>query len=86
MDQAPISVDDFRAELSNACSALGLYEVLKKGDIAKLRTQVGAAREKEAHVVLSEVDKGLAAAAMGFSILGGPTPSSSRRRLSRKVS
>lgn len=60
LNQAPISLDEFRAEVSNARSALGLYEVLRKGDIAKLRTQVESAREKEAHVMLSGVDKGLA--------------------------
>jgi hypothetical protein len=60
LNQAPISLDDFRAEVSNARSALGLYEVLRKGDVTELSTRVEATREKEAHVVLSEVDEGLA--------------------------
>jgi hypothetical protein len=62
LNQAPISLDDFRAEVSNADSALGLYKVLRERDVGELRARVEAAREKkkEAHVVFSEVDKGLA--------------------------
>ena len=62
LNQAPISLDDFRTEVINAHSALGLYKVLRKRDVGELRARVEAAREKkkEAHIVLSEVDKGLA--------------------------
>jgi hypothetical protein len=62
LNQAPISLDDFRTEVSNAHSALGLYKVLRERDVSELRARVEAAREKEkeAHVVFSEVDKGLA--------------------------
>ena len=61
-NEAPISLDEFRAEVSNAHSALSLYEALRKGGIAELRARVEVAREKkkEAYVVLSEVDKSLA--------------------------
>jgi hypothetical protein len=61
LNQAPISLDDFRTEVSNAHSALGLYKVLRERDVGELRARVEAAREKkkEAHVVFSEVDKGL---------------------------
>jgi hypothetical protein len=72
LNQAPISLDDFRAEVSNAHSALGLYKVLRKRDVGELRARVEAAREKkkEAHVVFSEVDKGLAG--IGDSVLTTP--------------
>jgi hypothetical protein len=64
LNQAPISLDDFRTEVSNAHSALGLYKVLRERDVGELRARVETAREKEkekeAHVVFSEVDKGLA--------------------------
>lgn len=71
LNQAPISLDDFRAEVSNAYGALGLYKVLRKRDVGELRARVEAAREKkEAHVVLSEVDKGLAG--IGDGVLTTP--------------
>jgi hypothetical protein len=62
LNQAPISLDDFRTEVSNAHSALGLYKVLRKREVGELRARVEAAREKqkEAYVVFSEVDRGLA--------------------------
>ena len=63
LNQAPISLDDFRTEVSNAHSALGLYKVLREREVGELRARVEAAREKkkeDPHVVLSEVDKGLA--------------------------
>jgi hypothetical protein len=68
LNQAPISLDDFRTEVSNAYSALGLYKVLRERGVGELRARVEAAREKkEAHVVLSEVDRGLAG--IGDSVL-----------------
>jgi hypothetical protein len=60
LNQAPVSLDDFRAEIHNARSALSLYELLRKEDLAGLRSRVNGAREREPHDVLSEVDKGLA--------------------------
>lgn len=65
LNQAPISLDDFRAEVGEARGALKLYEALRenrgeKGSASGLKLLVEAAREQKSHVVLTGVDEGLA--------------------------
>lgn len=59
LNQAPITLKDFRAEVHNVYSALTLYECLRNRDITKLRSRVQSIRDKEAHDSLSEVDQWL---------------------------
>jgi hypothetical protein len=59
LNQAPITLEDFRAEVRNAYSTLTLYDSLRKRDNAQLRSRIRDAHEKEPRYPLSEVDKWL---------------------------